>query len=84
MAPSIIWDSEDDEQGNYHHIVTEGHGITQEEVDEPHDGQPDLLRLDDDRQVHRCRLRGVLRRSDDTLPDHSVRGPRPPRRGRMT
>ena len=34
MDPSIIWDSEDDEQGNYHHIVTEGHGITQEEVDE--------------------------------------------------
>jgi hypothetical protein len=34
MDPSIIWDSEDDEQGNYHHIVTEGHGIAQEEVDE--------------------------------------------------
>ena len=34
MDPSIIWDTEDDEQGNYHHIVTEGHGITQEEVDE--------------------------------------------------
>ena len=34
MDPSIIWDDEDDEQGNYHHIVTEGHGITQEEVDE--------------------------------------------------
>jgi transcriptional regulator with XRE-family HTH domain len=33
-GPSIIWDSEDDEQGNYHHIVTEGHGITEEEVDE--------------------------------------------------
>jgi hypothetical protein len=34
MDPSIIWDSEDDEQDNYHHIVTEGHGITQEDVDE--------------------------------------------------
>ena len=31
---TIIWDDEDDEQGNYRHIVTEGHGITQEEVDE--------------------------------------------------
>src|SRR5262249_25122411 len=34
MDPSIIWDSEDDERGNYHHIVTEGHGITPVEVDE--------------------------------------------------
>src|SRR5262245_14551263 len=34
MDPSIIWDSEDDEDGNYHHLVTDGHGITQEEVDE--------------------------------------------------
>lgn len=31
---TIIWDEEDDMDGNYHHIVTEGHGITQEEVDE--------------------------------------------------
>jgi hypothetical protein len=31
---TIIWDSENDEEGNYHHIITEGHGITQEEVDE--------------------------------------------------
>lgn len=31
---SIIWDEEDDPDGNYWHIVVEGHGITQEEVDE--------------------------------------------------
>jgi hypothetical protein len=30
----IIWDLEDDEDGNYWHIVVEGHGITQEEVEE--------------------------------------------------
>lgn len=31
---SIIWDEEDDVDGNYHHIVTEGHGLTQDEVDD--------------------------------------------------
>jgi hypothetical protein len=31
---NIIWDLEDDKEGNYWHIVTEGHGVTQEEVDE--------------------------------------------------
>lgn len=31
---SIIWDEEDDPDGNYYHIVTEGHGITQDEVDD--------------------------------------------------
>lgn len=31
---TIIWDDEEDEEGNYHHIITEGHGITQEEVDQ--------------------------------------------------
>ncbi len=31
---TIIWDEENDPEGNYYHIVTEGHGITQEEVDE--------------------------------------------------
>ncbi len=30
----IIWDNEDDEDGNYWHIVVEGHGITREEVEE--------------------------------------------------
>jgi hypothetical protein len=30
----IFWDQEDDPDGNYWHIVVEGHGITQEEVDE--------------------------------------------------
>jgi hypothetical protein len=30
----IIWDLEDDPDGNYWHIVVEGHGVTQEEVDE--------------------------------------------------
>ncbi len=34
MWPTIIWDLEDDEKGNYHHIVTEGHGVTIEEVEE--------------------------------------------------
>jgi hypothetical protein len=32
--PIIIWDDEDDEKGSYWHIVVEGHGITQEEVEE--------------------------------------------------
>lgn len=30
----IIWDLEDNEEGNYWHIVVEGHGVTQQEVDE--------------------------------------------------
>jgi hypothetical protein len=30
----IIWDLEDDREGNYWHIVVEGHGVTQEEVEE--------------------------------------------------
>lgn len=34
MDPIIIWDEEDDPDGNYVHIVTEGHGITADEVDE--------------------------------------------------
>jgi hypothetical protein len=34
MRPTIVWDLEDDEEGNYWHIVVEGHGVTQEEVDE--------------------------------------------------
>jgi hypothetical protein len=34
MRPTVIWDSEDDPDGSFHHIVTDGHGITQEEVDE--------------------------------------------------
>jgi hypothetical protein len=31
---SILWDLEDDSEGNYWHIVVEGHGITAEEVEE--------------------------------------------------
>jgi hypothetical protein len=31
---TVIWDLGDDEDGNYWHIVVEGHGITREEVDE--------------------------------------------------
>jgi hypothetical protein len=31
---SILWDPEDDEDGNFWHIVVEGHGVAQEEVDE--------------------------------------------------
>lgn len=35
MAPlDFIWDLEDDPEGNYWHICVEGHGITQEEVEE--------------------------------------------------
>lgn len=30
----IIWDLPDDPDGNYFHIVVEGHGVTQEEVEE--------------------------------------------------
>jgi uncharacterized DUF497 family protein len=34
MDITIIWDPEDDPEGNWHHIVVEGHGITAEEVEE--------------------------------------------------
>jgi hypothetical protein len=34
MTPTIIWDLEDDPDGNWWHIVVEGHGITAEEVEE--------------------------------------------------
>jgi len=30
----IIWDDEDDPDGNYWHICVEGHGLTREEVEE--------------------------------------------------
>src|SRR6476620_7598249 len=30
----IIWDDEDDQDGNYWHICVEGHGLTREEVEE--------------------------------------------------
>ena len=30
----IIWDDEDDRDGNYWHICVEGHGLTCEEVEE--------------------------------------------------
>jgi hypothetical protein len=30
----IIWDMEDDEEGNYWHICVEGHDVTREEVNE--------------------------------------------------
>ena len=30
----IIWDEEDDRDGNYWHICVEGHGLTCEEVEE--------------------------------------------------
>ena len=32
MASVIIWDLEDDTEGNWWHIVVEGHGITADEV----------------------------------------------------
>jgi hypothetical protein len=31
---TIIWDLEDDRDGNYWHICVEGHGIAREEVEE--------------------------------------------------
>jgi hypothetical protein len=31
---TIIWDLEDDEDGNYWHIVVEGHGVSVDEVEE--------------------------------------------------
>jgi hypothetical protein len=34
MNPTIIWDLEDDPEGNWWHIVVEGHGITADEVAE--------------------------------------------------
>lgn len=30
----IIWDDEDDRDGNYWHICVEGHGLTREEIEE--------------------------------------------------
>jgi len=30
----IIWDDEDDNDGNYWHVCVEGHGLTREEVEE--------------------------------------------------
>jgi len=30
----IIWDDEDDHDGNYWHICVEGHGLTREEVED--------------------------------------------------
>ncbi len=30
----IIWDLSDEPDGNYYHVVTEGHGVTIEEVEE--------------------------------------------------
>ena len=39
----IIWDLEDDPEGNYWHIVVEGHGVTCEEVEE--------VLLDDDNET---------------------------------
>lgn len=34
MNIQIIWDLEDEPDGNYWHIVVEGHGVTQGEVEE--------------------------------------------------
>jgi hypothetical protein len=31
---TIVWDDEDDRDGNYWHICVEGHGVTREEVEE--------------------------------------------------
>lgn len=34
MDPTIIWDLEDEPEGNWWHIVEEGHGISADEVEE--------------------------------------------------
>ena len=31
MTIQFVWDLEDDPEGNYWHIVVEGHGVTREE-----------------------------------------------------
>ena len=39
----IIWDDEDDLEGNYWHICVEGHGLTREDVEEVlHDEESDI------------------------------------------
>jgi hypothetical protein len=30
----IVWDDEDDPEGNFWHICVEGHGLTREEIDD--------------------------------------------------
>lgn len=50
MDVTIYWDLQDDKDGNYWHIVVEGHGITQEEVEEVlsnPDNETDLSRSSD-------------------------------------
>ncbi len=42
MKPTIIWDLEDDTEGNWWHIVEDGHGITAEEVAEVLEGNHSL------------------------------------------
>ena len=34
MTIQFVWDLEDDPDGNYWHIVVEGHAVTREEVEE--------------------------------------------------
>lgn len=34
MRPTIIWDLDDDPDGNWWHIIVDGHGITADEVEE--------------------------------------------------
>lgn len=39
----IIWDDEEDPDGNYWHLFVEGHGLTREEVEEVlYDEQSDI------------------------------------------
>jgi hypothetical protein len=47
---TIIWDDEDDREGNFWHICVEGHGLTREEVEE--------ALLDDDTEIEVSRLSG--------------------------
>ena len=46
----VIWDEEDDSDGNYWHICVEGHGLTSEEVE-------DVLR-DDESEIEVSRSSG--------------------------
>ena len=39
----IVWDDQDDPEGNYWHICVEGHGLTREEVEEVlHDDETEI------------------------------------------
>ena len=87
MTIHIVWDLEDDENGNYWHIVVEGHDVTQEEVDEVllnndnamavsrSSGPAYHVRLDPHGTVSRRRLGIHFRRPANGVSDYGLRGP---------